>query len=46
MAIASKQSSFHGVANLVGLGLPGSQANGRDLVARVEGISLPTIDRN
>lgn len=37
VAVAGAESGLDGVAHLVGLGLPGAQANSGDLVARVEG---------
>lgn len=41
MAVALLQGDLDGLADLVGLGLPGAQANGGDLVARVEGEGFP-----
>ena len=41
MTIASVERRFDGLADLAGLGLPSSQANGGDLGARIELESLP-----
>jgi hypothetical protein len=37
VAIAGAQGGVDGAGHLVGLGLPGAQADGGDLLARVEG---------
>jgi hypothetical protein len=42
VAIALQQSVLNGLSDLVGLGLPCSKTNGRDLVPSVEGVSLPS----
>lgn len=41
VTITHQQSILNGLADLIGPGLPGAQANGRDLSARVKGIGLP-----
>ena len=43
MAVALQESIFNSFADLVGLGLPGSQTNGGNLVPCVQGVSLPII---
>lgn len=40
VSITRLQSSFHGLADLVGLGLPGAQADSGHLCTRVKGDSL------
>lgn len=37
VAVAGAQGGFNGDGDLVGLGLPGAEADGGDLIARVEG---------
>ena len=44
VAVAPQQSVLDGLADLIGLGLPGTQTNGRDFGARVEGVGLPIRD--
>lgn len=39
--VALEQGVLDGLTDFVGLGLPGAQADGGDLVARVEGVGLP-----
>lgn len=41
VAVALQQGDLDGLADLIGLGLPSTQANGGDLVAGVESIGLP-----
>lgn len=41
MTVALEKSVLHGLANLITVGLPGTQAYSRDLVAGVEGVSFP-----
>ena len=41
VAVATQESVLNGLADLIGLGLPGTQTNGRDFGARVEGVGLP-----
>lgn len=41
VTVACQQGVLHSLADLIGLGLPGAQANGGDLVPGVEGVSLP-----
>lgn len=41
VAVALQQGVLDGLAHFIGLGLPGAQADGGDLVARVEGVGLP-----
>ena len=41
VTITLQQGVLDSHADLIGLGLPSSQANGRDLVTSVEGVSLP-----
>jgi hypothetical protein len=45
VAVARQQGVLDGLAHFIGLGLPGAQANGGDLVARVEGVGLPMRGR-
>jgi hypothetical protein len=40
VAVALQQGVLDGLADFIGLGLPGSQADGGDLVTGVEGIGL------
>lgn len=44
MTVSLGQRSLHGLLDLVGLGLPGTQTNGGDLRAGVEGESQPVQD--
>lgn len=41
MTVAPQQRILDGFANLIGPGLPGAEANGRDLVAGVKGEGFP-----
>lgn len=41
VAVAPQQSVLDGLTDLIGLGLPGTQTNGRDFGTRVEGVGLP-----
>lgn len=41
VAVAPQQSVLDGLADLVGLGLPGTQTDGGDLVTRFESVGLP-----
>jgi len=41
VTVSSQESVLDGLADLIGLGLPGTKTNGRDLGAGVEGVSLP-----
>lgn len=41
VAVTLQQGVLDGLANLIGLGLPGSQTDGGDLVTGVEGVRLP-----
>lgn len=41
MTVASQESVLDCLADLIGLGLPGTKTDGRNLGAGVEGVSLP-----
>lgn len=41
MTVSGEKGVLHGLADLIGLGLPCTQTDGGDLVAGVEGVSLP-----
>jgi hypothetical protein len=41
VAVALQQGVLDGLAHFIGLGLPGAQTDGGDLVAGVEGVGLP-----
>lgn len=41
MTVSPQQSILNGFADLVGLGLPGTEANGGDFSASVEGVGFP-----
>lgn len=41
VSVAPQKRVLHGLANLIGLGLPGTKTNSRDLGPSVEGESLP-----
>lgn len=43
VAVALQKSILDGLTDLVGLGLPGTETNGRDLVPGVQGVGLPGI---
>lgn len=45
VSVALEQGILDSLADLIGLGLPGAEANGGDLVTGVEGVGLP-IDRD
>lgn len=44
VAVAPQQSVLNGLADLIGLGLPGTQTNSRDFGTCVEGVGLPIRD--
>lgn len=41
VTVSLQESILDGLSDLVGLGLPGTETNGGDLVAGVEGVDLP-----
>jgi hypothetical protein len=41
VTVSGEEGVLHGLADLIGLGLPCAQTNGGDLVAGVEGVGLP-----